>query len=147
MTQEEGENLEKFVSKTLNVAKILKELGVAGFVFNAMFLMKKEDLVAELKEMGFLVFTYGDLNNTKEGVWHQLDLRISGLCTDMLTGLNETIRREEKERTAVKKSNNIGFLGTSSGEVCEDISWSSDVIWKFYRRFDSRMEIMVGNRC
>jgi hypothetical protein len=66
----------------------LKKVGARGFVFNAEFLLKEEQIVTELRAMGFVVFTYGDPNTTEEGIRKQLDLGIARLCTDNLTVLN-----------------------------------------------------------
>lgn len=92
VTQEEGiEDLDTFVNKTLAMAPILKAFGVKGFVLNSMFMLKHEIMVKQLLDMGFLVFTYGDPNNTKDGVHHQLDIGITGICTDKLVDLAETL--------------------------------------------------------
>jgi len=91
MTKEDDETPEQFETKTMDVAPVLKRLGVRGYVFNALFLLNAEHLIGELREMGFLIFTYGDPNNAKETVWHQLDLGVSGLCTDVLNDLSVTL--------------------------------------------------------
>jgi glycerophosphoryl diester phosphodiesterase len=88
MTVEKGEDIDTFVAKTLDIAPLLKKVGVKGYVFNAEFLLKEEHMIAKLRTMGFLVFTYGDPNNSEEGIRKQLDLGIAGLCTDNLTVLN-----------------------------------------------------------
>jgi glycerophosphoryl diester phosphodiesterase len=97
MTQERGEDLDKIVTKTLEVAPMLKKVGVKGYVFNTEFLLQAEHMINELRSMGFLVFTYGEANNTEEGIQHQLDLGIAGICTDKLGVLNQAIVTDQSD--------------------------------------------------
>lgn len=93
MTVEVGEDVPYFVSKTLAVAPLLKELGVKGYVVNSIHMLKVEHLVKELRDMGFLVFTYGDPNNTEEGVKHQRDdLGVTGFCSDKMEQLLQILK-------------------------------------------------------
>ena len=93
MTVEVGEEVPQFVAKTLAVAPLLKELGVKGYVLNSIYMLKAEHMVKELLDMGFILFTYGDPNNTEEGVKHQRDdLGITGFCSDMMEHLVQILK-------------------------------------------------------
>ena len=97
MNRERGETLNYFVRKTMNVAPLLKEIGVKGFVFNNKYLLQAPTLIKELKDMGFIIATYGMHNNTVEGINKQLDLGIRGLCTDLMPQLRKTVDMYELE--------------------------------------------------
>ncbi|OHS93333.1 Glycerophosphoryl diester phosphodiesterase family protein [Tritrichomonas foetus] len=91
MSRERGETLDIFVQKTINVAPLLKELGIKGFVFNSKYLMMAQSMVKELKDMGFVIATYGVHNNSIDGIVSQLNLGVSGLCTDNMVQLKKTV--------------------------------------------------------
>jgi glycerophosphoryl diester phosphodiesterase len=57
-------------------------IGVGGFVFDCGDLLASSELVPLLKNDGFLLSTYGSLNNTREGIERQLEMGIQGICTD-----------------------------------------------------------------
>ncbi|OHT09235.1 Glycerophosphoryl diester phosphodiesterase family protein [Tritrichomonas foetus] len=96
MTKEDEDTFEYFVKKTIGMAPILKEMGVQGYVINSLFLLKDKELISKLLGMGFMIVTYGDPNNTEQGTIEQLDLGISGFCTDKLEMINNVIAEYAK---------------------------------------------------
>jgi glycerophosphoryl diester phosphodiesterase len=65
-----------------SLAALHREMGVQGFVLDCTPLMQVPELIPNLKNQGFLVCTYGKLNNTADGIEKQLECGVSGICTD-----------------------------------------------------------------
>jgi glycerophosphoryl diester phosphodiesterase len=59
-----------------------KSLGIQGFVFDCEHLLEVPELIEALTAKGFMLCTYGALNNSVEGIEKQMKLGISGICTD-----------------------------------------------------------------
>jgi glycerophosphoryl diester phosphodiesterase len=93
MTMEKHEDLGQFVKKTLAVAPLLKILGVKGYIFNTIFLLKAQSLIKELRDMGFLVWVYGESANSGEGITKMIGMGVSGFCTDHVAHLDEIVAR------------------------------------------------------
>ncbi|KAH0790167.1 Glycerophosphoryl diester phosphodiesterase family protein [Histomonas meleagridis] len=96
MTREEGESIERFTRKVLQIAPMWKEFGVKGFVLDSSKLLLVPELVDKLKSMGYIIMTYGSPNNTVDGVVKQLDLGVQGICTDKLELLQKTLNDYNK---------------------------------------------------
>ncbi|EAY19781.1 Glycerophosphoryl diester phosphodiesterase family protein [Trichomonas vaginalis G3] len=99
MTVEKDETFEKFLLKVRSFAPLHKELGINGFVLDSEHLLKEPKLATELINMGFQVSTYGKPNNTVEAINQQLDLGLTGICTDTM----EQCRRVIDEYDAAHK--------------------------------------------
>lgn len=91
MTVEKDENVEKFLLKVRSFAPLLKELGIKGYVLNSEEMLKDPTLAPELIAMGFEVSTYGKPNNTVDGIIKQLDMGLTGICTDMIEQCRKVI--------------------------------------------------------
>jgi glycerophosphodiester phosphodiesterase len=72
----------EMVERVLGLVPLYKELEIQGFVFDCRDLLRSSELVPVLQKDGFMLNTYGELNNTKEGIEQQLALGIRGICTD-----------------------------------------------------------------
>jgi glycerophosphodiester phosphodiesterase len=73
------------------LAPFHRAIGVDGFVFEAGNLLASPELVGLLQDQGFVISTYGALNNTREGIEHQLAMGIKGICTDDMELCREVI--------------------------------------------------------
>ena len=91
MTIEKTETLDTFVTKAKAFAPLHKQLGIKGYVLDSEHLLKVPDLCKELISKGFKVCTYGKPNNTPQGIIEQLDLGVSGICTDHMEQLRQVI--------------------------------------------------------
>lgn len=96
MTQETEDTFEYFCTKIVGMAPLLKRIGVKGYVIDSTFLLKETSLIKKLLDQGFTVSTYGKPNNDEKQIIEQLDLGISGICTDFLDMANKTIAEYEK---------------------------------------------------
>jgi glycerophosphodiester phosphodiesterase len=72
----------EMVRRVRALAPFHKAIGVEGFVFDSGDLLGSRELVPFLKEYGFVINTYGSLNNTRKGIEEQLAIGIRGICTD-----------------------------------------------------------------
>jgi glycerophosphodiester phosphodiesterase len=77
--------IEVMTAKVNSLVTLHKELGIQGFVFDCEHLLEVPELISTLKENGFMLCTYGGLNNSAEGIRKQMELGISGLCTDRVS--------------------------------------------------------------
>jgi glycerophosphodiester phosphodiesterase len=89
--REDYETIDDFVAKVVSTAPILEAVSVRGFVLSGPCVLQVEHVVKQIVGTGLLVFTYGDTNNTKHGVLRQLELGVSGICTDTLETLKGTL--------------------------------------------------------
>ncbi|KAK8878646.1 Glycerophosphocholine phosphodiesterase gpcpd1 [Tritrichomonas musculus] len=96
MTQETEDTFEYFVTKIIGMAPLLKHIGVKGYIIDSTFLLKETSLIKKLLDQGFSVSTYGKPNNEEKYIVEQLDLGISGICTDFLDMANHAIIEYEK---------------------------------------------------
>jgi glycerophosphodiester phosphodiesterase len=69
-------------AKVRQIVSLHRELGIQGFVFDGGHLLQTPELIPELKEQGFVMCTYGGINNSPEGIRKQLGMGIVGICTD-----------------------------------------------------------------
>lgn len=92
------DTFEDFIRKTLGWAPLLKKIGVKGYVMNSLYMLKQPSLVQKLLDQGFTVSTYGKPNNEKEGIIEQLNLGVSGICTDLLGLANQVIREYDASK-------------------------------------------------
>ncbi|OHS94414.1 hypothetical protein TRFO_39402 [Tritrichomonas foetus] len=65
--------------------KVLNDDGFEGFVGDANHVLQQPQLVKEIIDMGYIFCTYGDPNNTYEGIEKQLQLGIRGICSDNMS--------------------------------------------------------------
>jgi glycerophosphoryl diester phosphodiesterase len=72
-------------SKARALVPLHKELGVHGFVFDGDHLLEVPELIPKLRDQEFVICTYGGINNSAEGIKKQLQLGVSGICTDDMT--------------------------------------------------------------
>jgi glycerophosphodiester phosphodiesterase len=72
----------EFVDRAYSLAPFHKALGVSGFFFDCCHLLESPEVLRLLLDEGFLIGTYGALNNTREGIERQLELGVRGICTD-----------------------------------------------------------------
>jgi glycerophosphodiester phosphodiesterase len=72
----------EMAERVVTLAPFHREIGIEGFVFECGDLLASSELVPFLKTRGFVLNTYGSLNNTQEGIEQQLALGIKGICTD-----------------------------------------------------------------
>ena len=96
MTQETEDTFEYFCTKIIGMAPLLKHIGVKGYVIDSTYLLKETSLIKKLLDQGFTVSTYGKPNNEEKPIIEQLDLGISGICTDFLDMANKAIAEYEK---------------------------------------------------
>jgi glycerophosphoryl diester phosphodiesterase len=68
--------------RVMSLIPFHKSIGIQGFVFDSEHLMESLELVPLLLNHGFILSTYGALNNTRKGIERQIALGIRGICTD-----------------------------------------------------------------
>jgi glycerophosphoryl diester phosphodiesterase len=72
----------EMAERVLALAPFHRAIGVEGFVFDCGDLLASPELVPLLQNDGFVLNTYGSLNNTRDGIERQLAMGIRGICTD-----------------------------------------------------------------
>lgn len=97
MTMEAGENIKKFKERILGISQIWKEIGIKGFVLDSTMLLQIPDVAIKLREMGFVVATYGSPNNDSDKIKKQFDIGVQGIATDKLSLLQKTINEYEEK--------------------------------------------------
>ena len=81
--KDESEDIRFFEIKMRGLSKIHKNTGVKGFVLDSNSVLKSlPNIVKDLVDMGYTVSTYGSPNNINEECRKQLEMGVTGLCTD-----------------------------------------------------------------
>ena len=75
-------SVEGLTQRILTVAQVHTHLGTEGFVLHAEDFVNLPDVVKSLLDKNFVLNTFGDMNNTKDGIVRQLNMGIRGICTD-----------------------------------------------------------------
>jgi glycerophosphoryl diester phosphodiesterase len=83
-----------------SIAVLHRNIGVQGFIIDSDNLMQEPDLIPSLTGQGFIVCSYGTLNNRREGIEGQLSLGVRGICTDDVP-LAHAVIDEHLKRTVV----------------------------------------------
>ena len=68
--------------RIMTTAALHTHIGTEGFVLHAEDLVNIPNIVKALLDKDFLLNTFGDINNTEDGIKRQLDMGIRGICTD-----------------------------------------------------------------
>jgi glycerophosphodiester phosphodiesterase len=83
--------LTEMADRVKALAPMHQAIGIDGFVFEAAALLASPELIEMLQGKGFVLNTYGDLNNTREGIERQLAVGIRGICTDDMKLCREVV--------------------------------------------------------
>jgi glycerophosphoryl diester phosphodiesterase len=81
----------QMAERVMALAPFHKAIGIDGFVFEAGNLLASSELIGMLLREGFVISTYGALNNTRAGIEQQLAMGIRGICTDDMKLCREVI--------------------------------------------------------
>lgn len=90
-TNEDKDTWENTIAKLDWYIPLHKYLKTPGFVINSLFFLPKSEYVTRLLNEGFTVSTYGAPNNEIDTVQQQLELGVTGICTDFLPKVQDTI--------------------------------------------------------
>jgi glycerophosphoryl diester phosphodiesterase len=84
--------IQAMTSRIMSLAALHRVIGVEGFVIDSVHLMMAKDVITSLKDQGFMICTYGNLNNTRDGIEEQLALGVRGICTDQIGMCRTTVQ-------------------------------------------------------
>lgn len=86
---------EKYATDRMNAfIPMWKRLGVKGWVLLTDWIFKNEEIVKQLLFHKFVVFTYGRDNNTSNGIRKNIEMGITGICSDLVALLYSILKNE-----------------------------------------------------
>jgi glycerophosphodiester phosphodiesterase len=72
----------EMVDRSFALMPLHSKIGISGFVCDSANLLESPEVLRSLLQRGFVVNTYGTLNNTREGIEKQIAMGVRGFCTD-----------------------------------------------------------------
>lgn len=90
------ESIHDMVKKVHSFVEIHKTIGIEGFVGDSNHLILAPCLIKEIIDNNFVLCSYGDQNDIKNGIDKQIQLGIKGFCTNKVDIVSKIIIHKDK---------------------------------------------------